>query len=147
MKPGGSTGLRVAFETSELIPQTCYLKNMKKFICLCLILWLPLFTGAALAMGAQMEAAGALQTTLQTPHAACHDMQQTDSQHQPATPCKHCTGHCFACGVCTFGCQAVNFLTSAYTFAPTINAFKPVLPDLAFNSQLYPPALKPPIAA
>ncbi|MFM9913394.1 MAG: hypothetical protein ACKVN9_07670 [Methylophilaceae bacterium] len=116
---------------------------MKRLICLFLILWLPLFTGAALAMGTQMQVANALQQLEKAPTSPCHDMQNMDSQ-QPAS--KHCNGSCFACGVCAFGFQAVSFMIISTFVAPLASAAPTLnLPDLAFISQLYPPALKPPI--
>ena len=108
------------------------------------MLWLPLFTGAALAMSTQMQVANELQEIEKVAQPPCHDMQQMDSKQ---TSNKHCNGQCFACGVCTLGGQALSFMTFPTVYVPAYASPTPNLPDLAFNSQLYPPALRPPISA
>jgi hypothetical protein len=130
---------------------------MKRFICLFLMLWLPLFTGSAWAMSAQMQF-DELQSTLdvssqdvsQQEEHPCHDMQlasHTETPASDATHGKHCNGHdCFACGVCLF---ATSFTSPAlqHVFTPLLSHTKSVSFDETFVSQRYPPALKPPISA
>lgn len=133
-------------KTYELFCNCAILKNMKRLICLFLILWLPLFTGAALAMGTQMQVANELQKIEKAASSPCHDMQHMDSQ-KPIS--RHCNGNCFACGVCAFSCNVTGFMTTTFyaVFAPVTVSPTPSLIDLVFSSQLYPPALKPPISA
>ncbi len=120
-----------------------YSKNMKKLICLFLMLWLPLFTGAALAMSTQMQVADALQQVQKTMPMACHELP-ADTQHQPA---KHgCNSHCLACGVCAFGCNTASFMMTSYVFSATAISPAPNPADLVFSFPFYPPAFRPPIA-
>lgn len=126
---------------------------MKRLICLFLMLWLPLFTGSAWAMSAQMqfdELQSVLAVSTQTAETPCHDMQHEAApapvnSEQPQHT--HCTGHsCFACSVCIY---ASSFAMPAlqHVFSPLLSYAKPLQYDESFASQLYPPALKPPIAA
>lgn len=126
---------------------------MKRFICLFLMLWLPLFTGSAWAMSTQMQydkLQSAMEGSSQTAETPCHDMQHEadpvpasneQSQHS------HCTGHnCFACGVCIYA-GSFTMPTLQHVFTPLLSNAKPAQFDETFASQLYPPALKPPISA
>ena len=126
---------------------------MKRFICLFLMLWLPLFTGSAWAMSAQMQyekLKSAMEASSQTAEPACHDMQHeavTAPVSKEQSTHAHCTGHnCFACGVCIY---ASSFAMPAlqHVLTPLLSHAKPFQYDEAFASQRYPPALKPPIAA
>ena len=130
---------------------------MKRSIYLFLMLWLPLFTGSAWAMNAQMQFSK-WQSAMQASEAAqaaehpCHEMQPGQvAEHATQTSNQshnqHCNGHnCFACGVCIYG---TNFAAPVVqnVFTPLLSHAKPVQFDKVFASQLYPPALKPPISA
>ena len=128
---------------------------MKKFLCMFLMLWLPLFTGSAWAMSTQTQL-GNLQASIDDTQAAqgagvaqqpCHGMQAQQAEEQPGHHGKHCSGHnCFACGVCIY---ATNFTSPSpqHFFVPLLTHAKPEPLQLGFASQGYPPALKPPIVA
>lgn len=130
---------------------------MKKLICLFLMLWLPLFTGSAWAMSTQMQL-GKLQSAMPesaaepAAHPPCHEMQPGEqATHSPAPSTQdhnqHCNGHnCFACGVCIYASSYTTPMAQTL-FTPLLSHAKPVQFDSVFASQLYPPALKPPIAA
>ena len=119
---------------------------MKKFICLFLMLWLPISANAAWAMSTQMQ----MNTTLDTPTETvmdmpCHDMaadnSDTNLNHEPGI--KH---NCSACGAC-FTVLATGTALAVY-FASAVLSSRAVLPaDDQIVSQTYPPALKPPIAS
>lgn len=145
---------------------------MRKFLCLLLVLWLPLFTGSAWAMRTQMQLdqlQGMAETHMLASH-PCHDMpgMQVSGHDDHATPSTmamqdtekpgatdagkqdrngHCQGHdCFACGICL---HATNFTLTVMPPmpAPMLSHAKPVTHETVFASLRYPPALKPPIDA
>lgn len=126
---------------------------MKKFICLLLVLWLPLFSGAAAAMSLQMQLAAM--------PAVAHDMpcHETAPDPQPAAdaaadhaaqPCcdEHEASHnCFACGVCALVHSTTSATPGQQLTLPALASSAPHYYGRIFSSQLYPPALKPPISA
>lgn len=122
---------------------------MKKLLSIFLLLWLPLFSAAAAAMDAQMQAMQMPASSVPA-HAdamPCHDQTPVDIAAQPCCG-EHESDHdCFACGVCAFG-HAGSHVTAiaAPAFPPPVSA-APGYPNQLFSSQLYPPALKPPISA
>jgi hypothetical protein len=130
---------------------------MKKFICLFLMLWLPLFTGSAWAMSTQMQLetlqdiVSVTDATTSSGH-PCHEMQSeanTTGQLDlhAASHGKHCNGHdCFACGVCIY---ATSYTAPAQhdIYIPSLSHANPEQAQSVFASQGYPPALKPPISA
>ena len=125
---------------------------MKRFICLFLMLWLPLFTGSAWAMSAQMQydnLRAVMEAPSQNAEPSCHEMGHEAASvpvSKEPSPHAHCKGHnCFACGVCIYASSfAVPVLQHVST--PLLSHTKPFQYDVTFASQLYPPALKPPIA-
>lgn len=134
---------------------------MKKLICLFLMLWLPLFTGSAWAMSAQMQLDRlhivAPMTDMKASTAQpCHEMQAEKMASPQARPAgasgdeyphgQHCNGHdCFACGVCLYATSYTSPSQPA-VFIPALSNANPEQPQQTFASQGYPPALKPPIS-
>ena len=123
---------------------------MKKLLCLFLLLWLPLFSAAAAAMSMQMQLSAA---PAQAEHMPCHDVSTTQAipaDHDAAQPCcgDHDTSHnCFACGVCAFSHASSHPTDMAALTLPAPDTSSPGYLARVFSSQLYPPALKPPISA
>jgi hypothetical protein len=119
---------------------------MKKLICLFLVLWLPISAGSAWAMSTQMQVNAALDAPIETMmDMPCHDMaaDNTDVDQGNTENIKH---NCAACGACfsisIAGMPSLAVMTSlALTTrtAPVINN--------PLTSQIYPPALRPPIAS
>lgn len=126
---------------------------MKKLLCLFLLVWLPLFSGAAAAMSMQMQLA-ALQTVAD--EMPCHE-SNTDLSHNPVAASgqadhsccdDHETSHnCFACGVCALIHAVANVDAAGQLNLPVTASPAPHFFGRVFSSQLYPPALKPPISA
>lgn len=126
---------------------------MRKIITIWLVLWLPLFMATANAMSLEMEFAHSEHTQLHAQvnkhlhtsennfqvHARCHAVheqgQLPDSQH-------HGSEHCATCCICALSSAIAN-LTLPIVFIPS--NIRPQLFDVAFTSQDYPPAIKPPI--
>ena len=118
---------------------------MKKLLCLFLLLWLPLFSAAAAAMSMQMQLSAA---PAQAEHMPCHEASTT--HHDAAQPCcdDHNASHnCFACGVCAFSHASSYPVGLAALALPVPDTSSPGYLARVFSSQLYPPALKPPISA
>ena len=123
---------------------------MKKLLCLFLLLWLPLFSAAAAAMDMQMQV---IQTTPEAASAAvdampCHDeAAAADTAVQPCCGDQQTSHDCFACGVCAFSHANSYPAAIAAPALPHPVSAAPAYLDRVFSSQLYPPALKPPISA
>ena len=122
---------------------------MKKLLCLFLLLWLPLFSAAAAAMSMQMQLSAA---PAQSEHMPCHEASTTQAtpDHDAAQPCcdDHDASHnCFACGVCAFSHASSHPTDLAALTLPVPDTSSPGYLARVFSSQLYPPALKPPISA
>ena len=122
---------------------------MKKLLCIFLMLWLPLFSAAAAAMSMQMQLTQTETVATQAEAMPCHDVAtNTDTGVQQPCCGDHETSHdCFACGVCAFShASSYPALVAAPAFPHPVSAAPGYL-DRVFFSQLYPPALKPPISA
>ncbi|HZV61514.1 MAG TPA: hypothetical protein VFF75_03785 [Methylophilaceae bacterium] len=119
---------------------------MKKFICLFLMLWLPISANAAWAMSTQMQMNAASDATIEVAmEMPCHDMTDDNSgtnlNHEPGI--KH---NCSACGAC-FTVLATGTPLAVY-FSSAVMTSRAALPaDDQIVSPTYPPALRPPIAS
>jgi hypothetical protein len=103
--------------------------------------WLPCFMAAANVMGMQMAMQNALpHATVVAEHAElpCHE----DTNHYKSSP--SASHNCTFCAFCVVGSaiSATPTLKMAHVKTPTI---QPTSFDVAFSSQDYPPAIKPPI--
>jgi hypothetical protein len=102
-----------------------YMKSIRKFVALLLLLWTPLFFSAAAYAATQMEFANATShETVEASH-SCHDMHdESGLSHQKM---KHNTGdsHCQYCGFC------VSFVTPMNEVTTTVIS---QMPTLAFNA-------------
>lgn len=128
-----------------------YPRNMNKIICICMISWLPCFMAAANAMGMQMALDNALpHTTQPAEHAqmACHeapnlskvaDSNANDSKTSPSS-----AHHCSFCGFCVVGSAIASLPTIKLNHTKSAST-QPTSFEVAFSSQDYPPAHKPPI--
>jgi len=119
---------------------------MKKLLCLFLLLWLPLFSAAAAAMSMQMQLSATSASAEQMP---CHDASTStsDNTKQPCCDDHHASRNCFVCGVCAFSNAARHLAAVPSLALPAPDTFAPRNLVRIFSSQLYPPALKPPISA
>lgn len=120
---------------------------MKKLLCLFLLLWLPLFSAAAAAMSMQMQLSA---TPAQAENMPCHEASASPTADNAEQPC--CSDHdashnCFACGVCAFSHASSHLAAVISPALPAPDTSSPGYLARVFSSQLYPPALKPPISA
>jgi hypothetical protein len=116
-----------------------------------MMIWLPCFMVAANAMGMQMVFENALPHTTQTAENAqmsCHEQvnhnktsESKSSHNKTGSSDSH---HCSFCAFCVVGSamNATPTLKMAHVKTPDI---QPTSLDVAFSSQDYPPAIKPPI--
>ncbi len=110
------------------------------------MLWLPLFMASAWAMNMQM-ALEDQQTQfvysnhdIAKPHMSCHEaMNQTQGNQT------HKTHQCLACGICALANASASFSTAPFFSLATNQSSAPHVLSVAFFSQDYPPAYKPPI--
>jgi len=126
---------------------------MKKLSALFLMCWLPLFMSSAWAMDLQMQTTMPLQqeTMSAMSDMPCH-MEAGETQVTSDIACDNCISsatdahNCASCGLCMISLTAtqIETLLTSFNVAPS-DAIS--LPDLAFFSLDYPPALKPPIHA
>jgi hypothetical protein len=127
-----------------------YPNNMKKFICIFLAVWLPLFISAAGATSLQMTLANvdaqSQATTIEIP--PCHQHMASSSektQQNDETPSKQ---H-HLCAVCGFCVVTSGFASLTHAFnlqTVTLTSPQPLSFVAVFHSQTYPPAIKPPIS-
>jgi hypothetical protein len=102
-----------------------YMRPIRKFVALLLLLWTPLFFSGAAYAATQMELANAtLHETAEASHSCHHMHDEAEMSHQDM---KHHAdnSHCQHCGFC------VGFLTPLNEV--TTNAI-PQTPSLAFNA-------------
>jgi hypothetical protein len=124
---------------------------MKKLFALFLMCWLPLFMSSAWAMDLQMQTTMPQQqeTMSAMSDMPCH-MEASETQATSDVACANCLNsstdahNCASCGLCMISLTAtqIETLVTSFNVTPS-NAIS--LPDLAFFSLDYPPALKPPI--
>jgi hypothetical protein len=117
---------------------------MKKLFSILLLLCLPLLMHASWAMDMQM-ALDDQQQTASIDEMPCHEPVNTNAD------CHDCVSHdashsCVSCGLCLLSLSALRLDLPPAGLLPSISA-SPVLPDIAFFSQDYPPSIKPPIHA
>ena len=116
---------------------------MKRWICVLLIAWLPVFMVTADAMGMQMR----LQQSHHVVQQSHHVVQQPNQSchHAPAKQTKNKTSLCILCGFC-----ALAIAIAPLDFTPSFDAFlltstRPIFVDVIFTSNNLAPALRPPI--
>lgn len=129
-------------------------RSTRKFIAVIMLLWLPVFTGSALAASVSM----------QLPQGECHDaamsheamnmdmsmnmdmgnMTMDMSEHQPAPASNHGPS-CNDCGVCHLACTGYLVVASVF-LADVQTAAREITPYLVvFNSVTSVPLLPPPL--
>lgn len=111
-------------------------RSVRKYIAVLLAIWLPLFSGGALAASVSM----------QMPHGSCHEMaaMQGDHQHPDQSDDQH-ESSCSACGVCHLACSgylAVQQISSL-DLPDTDASVTPYL--LSYHSITSTPLLPPPL--
>lgn len=123
-------------------------RSSRRFVAVLLLLWLPLFSGNALAATVSM----------QMPHGSCHeaaaaqtmaheDMAEHHQHHgeMPAAQDEHGPS-CSACGVCHLACTAYLGIPSVEMAAVQTGA-REVTPYLViFHSVTFAPLVPPPLA-
>lgn len=119
---------------------------MKKMICVFIISWLPCFMVAANAMGMQMALENAQSRPAQTvehEQMSCHEsLNHSKTSDSKTTPSSN--HNCTFCAFCVVGSAIASTPKLKMTHFKTTN-IQPTLFDVAFSSQDYPPAIKPPI--
>jgi hypothetical protein len=116
---------------------------MKKYICMFLISWLPIFMASANAMSMQMA--------FTNQHANAHDMTQVSCHEDAQKMHQHAAEHhqphnCTLCGFCIAVGSAAIFNPMPLIHVHALVDTKPVFIDVRFNSLQTPPAFKPPIS-
>jgi hypothetical protein len=113
--------------------------------------WLPCFMVAANAMGMKMALESALPNTAQTAehvHMSCHDglnhIKTSDNKTSDSKTSPTSSHHCSLCAFCVVGSAIASTPKFKMTHVKTTN-IQPASHDVAFTSQDYPPAIKPPI--
>jgi hypothetical protein len=119
---------------------------MKKLICIFMMIWLPCFMVAANAMSMQMTLKNSLPHTAQIAEhvqMSCHEglnhSKKSDSKNNPSS-----SHHCSFCAFCIVGSAIASTHKLKMSHIKTTN-IQPTSFDVAFTSQDYPPAIKPPI--
>lgn len=120
--------------------------TLRKFVAVLMLLWLPLFTGNALAAAVSM----------QMPQSGCHeeaasqamvhdDMAQHHHHHQETPAQEEHSSSCSACGVCHLACTGYLSVASAaiVSLQTTSREVTPYL--VAFHSVTTTPLLPPPL--
>jgi hypothetical protein len=117
---------------------------MKRYFCIFLMSWLPLFMASANAMSMQMASANQHANAQKVTQVSCHEdaqqMHQHTSEHQQPHNCALC-GFCIAVG------SAAIFNPTPLLHVHVLADTKPIFIDVRFNSLQTPPAIKPPISA
>jgi hypothetical protein len=122
-------------------------RSIRKFIAVIMLLWLPVFTGSALAASVSM----------QLPQGECHEaamshegmnmdmaMDMNMDEHQPVPAGEHGPS-CNDCGICHLACTGYLEVPSV-TIAAAQNAAREITPYLVvFNSVTSVPLLPPPL--
>ncbi len=122
--------------------------SAKKFVAILMLLWLPLFTGNALAATVSM----------QLPQDSCHEAAEAQfmthedmGEHhqprgeQPATADEH-SPSCSSCGVCHLACTGYLAVPSVAIAAAQTSA-REITPYLVvFHSVTFAPLVPPPLA-
>jgi len=110
---------------------------MKKFICILLLSWLPVFMLASNAMAMQM----ALNNTHQMP---ATEMQHACHESKNEATATHSKAHqCVVCTMCVLS-HAVAFTSAANSVSQSLHHPQPLFDEARFSSLDSPPALKPP---
>ena len=124
---------------------------MKKWICILLACWLPLFISAASAASMQMAivnqsvTAGSEKNIADMPcHQVVKDAQATSQRPSEQTPGNQ--HHvCAACVFCVITGSFANFSHDISVHPSALTSTQPIFFTPSFHSQTYPPAIKPPI--
>lgn len=122
---------------------------LKKFICIFLLAWLPLFISAASAASLQMALAN-LNAEMQTNMAAidaCHQHASDAQENSNANNEVHSKQH-HVCTVCGFCVVASGFASIAHTpivQTTDVTTSQPAFFTAVFHALTYPPVIKPPI--
>lgn len=108
--------------------------SLRKFVAVLLMLWLPLFSGNAMALSLSMQ--------LQTPdvemsHDSCHEMQPADPSDQHS---------CLDCGVCHLACSAYLGVQTIGELSAQPSAIATTPYFFAFHSITSTPLVPPPLA-
>ena len=112
----------------------------KKIVAVFFAVWLPLFSGSALATSVQMPAGHCDDASMQMA-----DMGDMDMHHMPGTP-KSPASACDACGVCHLACTAYLAVPGISLVALTASSLEITPYLLAFRSVTSVPLLPPPLA-
>lgn len=111
----------------------------QKLIAILLALWLPLFSGNALAVSVSMQLSGMIMQDEQMSPETCHDMDMHDQYPGTAHPT------CADCGVCHLACSGylgaqeikkIEILQSAILVTPYLFSFHSIT-----STPLVPPPL------
>jgi hypothetical protein len=123
-------------------------RSARKFVAMLMLLWLPLFTGSALAATVSM----------QLPHGSCHeaqgmqamthgDMHEHHPHHAEQTPTDEHTPSCATCGVCHLACTGYLAVPSAELAAIPAGAAEATPYLVVFHSVTYAPLVPPPLVS
>ncbi|OIR14671.1 hypothetical protein GALL_44770 [mine drainage metagenome] len=122
-------------------------RSSRKFIALFLLLWLPLFSGSALAATVSMQ----MQQGKSHEAAAAHMMSHDGMAGHHQSPCKmHAAtaehgSSCDACGVCHLACTGY-LAVPGIEMIPVQTAASEITPYLvAFDSLVSAPLVPPPL--
>ena len=126
------------------------MSSLRKTLLVLLMLWFPLYTGAAAAMVVcKQTPAGPAKTVASDPAASAHAMHAqhgADARHhgEPAKQHDHYSAKdCNQCGLCHVACAPWIGSAAAHSFAGEPQQY--TLLDLnAFRSNLAPPSSRPP---
>jgi hypothetical protein len=125
------------------------IRSARKFVAVLMLLWLPVFTGSALAAS----------ITMQLPQAGCHDAANSQTMsHEGMNMDEHAMHHgedtspadehspsCNSCGICHLACTgylAVNAAAESAVQTPAVET-TPYL--VVFHSFTSAPLLPPPL--
>ncbi len=122
---------------------------LKKFICIFLLAWLPLFISAASAASLQMVLANLnaeMQTNMPTID-SCHQHASDAQENSNANNEVHSKHHhvCTVCGFCVVASGFANIPHALTVHTAEFSASQPAFFMAAFHPQTYPPTVKPPI--
>lgn len=120
-------------------------RSARKFVAMLMLLWLPIFTGSALAATVSM----------QLPHGSCHEAQtmmhgdthEHHPHHREQAPADEHAPSCNTCGVCHLACTGYLAVPST-ELAAVSTGTADITPYLvAFRSVTFAPLVPPPLVS
>ncbi|HEX5338295.1 MAG TPA: DUF2946 domain-containing protein, partial [Gallionella sp.] len=122
----------------------------RKFIAVLMLLWLPLFSGSALAASVSMQARtcheAAMQQEMQHADECDHHHDEVSTAQNQATSDDQQDSSCNACGVCHLACSGYLAVQGIAAVAAQMSAQTVTPYVVSFHSITSTPLVPPPLA-